>query len=524
MMADLWPLQEKQDRSNRTLTVLNGLILALFIGSLFMGVCAGEDGTLKVATAWNIKTLDPTVYEIHAEIAETLLDLDSEGKLSPQLAESWDISDDGLTWTFHLRDGVLFHDGTAFTAEAAKASLERTFKKSAEYASVKTFPVDSVQSADEHTLVIKTSRPFAPLAGYLSRDASKILAASSFDSSDDVVKPVGTGPFKFDSWVPKESITAVKFDDYWGEKAKVQKVIYQYVPEEKTRESMLRAGEVDIIGTLSPATSQQLAKDSNFAIYTQKEMGRVRNLLLNTAKPPLDDIKVRQAISMAVDRDLISSSLLEGVDDPATVPFSSDLYWSNKDLKGPSYDPEKAKSLLEEAGWSDIDNDGIREKDGQKLKLSLFTYTSRPELPSMAEALKDQLGKVGIEADISILDNSAVIEQAKGGKVDMYLVSINILLNRDPDTWASYFTDQSYYYDILNYAPQEVTNLVKQGSETMDQGERKKIYDQLQKLILEEVPVVYLSYYTSISAASSNVKGYEMDPAGREMLGKVYKE
>lgn len=501
-----------------------GLMLVLFLASPFVSTSIADDETLTVATSGGAKSLDPTVSGLSLDVAETLLGVDSDGQISPLLAQSWDISEDGLTWTFHLREGVLFHDETPFNAEAAKASLERTFRKTAEFSSVKTFPVKSVTASDENTLVITTSRQFAPLAGYLTRDASEILAVSSFDSNDEVVKPIGTGPFKFDSWVPKESITGVRFDDYWGSKAKVEKVIFQGVPEEKTRENMLKAGEADIICTLSPALAKNLADDSEFTVYKQEEMGRVRHILLNVAKPPLDDILVRKAISMAVDRDLICESLLEGVDKPTSAPFSSGLYWSNENLETLSYDPEESMALLEEAGWSDSDSDGIREKDGIKLKLSLFTYPSRPELPSIAEALKDQLGQVGIDIVITILDDSAAREQAKGGNVDMYLVSVNTLLNRDPDTWASYFTTASYYYDIMNYAPDDVAGLIQEGRETMDLEARKKIYDQLQERILQDVPVVYLSYYTGISATRSNVKGYELSLIGQHHLENAYKE
>lgn len=507
------------------------LLLAVFLGSLLVGVCAcenadapAEDAILKFASPWEPKSLDPIVYGTTATlgITEPLIGVDSEGKLSPKLATSWEVSEDGLTWAFHLRDDVLFHDETAFTADAAKESLERTFSKAAEFSSVKALPVESISAPDEHTLVITTTRPFASLAGYLSKDAADILAASSLDENGEVVTPVGTGPFKFDSWVPKESMAAVRFDDYWGTKAKMEKVIYICVPEEKTRESMLRAGEVDIIGTISPALSKELANDPNFEVHAKKEMGRVRHVMLNTNKHPLDDVRVRKAINMAVDRDLICKSILEGVDEPAGSPFSSDLYWANGNLEMPSYDPEEAKSLLEEAGWTDTDNDDIRDKDGEKLKFALHTYTSRPELPSIAEALKDQLGKVGI--DIEIIVDSAVLEQAKEGKVDMYLVSIGTLLNRDPDTWASYFLPDSTYFNCINYAPDDVVEMVHQGSETMDLDERKEIYDRLQERISEDVPVVYLSYYTGISAARSDVQGYELSLIGEHHLENVYKE
>jgi len=244
--------------------------------------------------------------------------------------------------------------------------------------------------------------------------------------------------------------------------------------------------------------------------------------MLNTKNLILGDIKVRKAINIAVDRDLICETILEGVDEPAGIPFSSDLYWANEDLKMPSYDSEKAKSLLEEAGWTDTDNDGIREKDGKKLKFALYTYTSRPELPSIAEALKDQLGKVGM--DIEIIVDAAVLEQAKEGKVDMHLVSIGTLLNRDPDTWASYFLPDSAYFNCINYSPEDVASLITQGRETMNLEARKEIYDRMQETILEDVPVVYLSYYTGISATRSNVHGYELSLLGEHHLENVYKE
>lgn len=507
------------------------LILTLFVSSLLVGLCACEntgtsagETTLKFASPWEPKSLDPIVYGTTATlgITQPLIGVDSEGKLSPNLATSWDVSENGLTWTFHLRDNVLFHDGTPFTADAAKKSLERTFSKATEFTSVKTVPIESISAPDQETLVITTSRPFATLAGYLSKDAADILAESSFDEKNEVVAPVGTGPFKYDSWVPKEKMVAVKFDDYWGDKAKVDKVTYLCVPEEKTRESMLRAGEVDIIGTISPALSKVLAKDSDYAVCTNEEMGRVRHIMLNTKNPFLSDIKVRKAINIAVDRNLICKTILEGVDEPAGTPFSSDLYWANKNLEIPSYDPESAKSLLDEAGWKDTDNDGIREKDGKRLKFTLYTYTSRPELPTIAEALKDQLGKVGI--DIEIIVDAAVLEQAKEGKVDMYLVSIGTLLNRDPDTWASYFLPDSAYFDCTNYSPEDVASLVNQGRETMNLEARKEIYDRLQEKIWEDVPVVYLSYYTGISATRANVHGYELSLIGEPHLENVYKE
>lgn len=493
----------------------NAMLIALILGGLFICGLAAEASDFSVFTfamPWSPASVDTTVegYTFtRLGITETLVGVDYDAKLVPMLAKSWEVSGNGLTWTFKLRENVKFHDGTPLTAETAKKSLERTFRKAEVY---NALPIKSISTADEYTLVIDTTKPFAPLLGYLAGASSAIIAPASLDEKDEVVEPIGTGPFKFESWAPKESVTAVRFDDYWGTVAKLQKVIYLAIPELKTRESMLKSGEADLAWILTPAVAEELKKDPAYKVYTQTRIGRVNQLMLNTDKPPLDDVRVRTAISLAIDRDLICKALMNGLVQPAAGPFATDLYWADQNIEPISYDLDKAKSLLDESGWTDNDQDGVREKDGTKLELSLFTYSSRPDLPTIAEALKDQLGKAGITVSIIVLDLNAIKEKAKEGNVDLCLMSRQVFENYDPDSWVADFLPDSSYQIYTNYSPEELLNLIKEGREIMKDKERKQIYDQIQEMFLRDVPVAYITYYTNIAATGSDVNGYKEHP------------
>jgi peptide/nickel transport system substrate-binding protein len=497
---------------------------ALALILVITGGCNGANDSFVFASPWVPASIDTTIegYTFtRLGIAETLVGVDYDNKLVPMLAKSWSVSDDGLKWTFVLRDDVKFHDGTPLTADAAKASLQMTFKNATSY---KTLPIKDITSKDRYTLEITTTKPFASLAGYLAGDSSAIVAQSSISGKGEFVKPVGTGPFKFDSWVPKEKVVALRFDDYWGNKSKLAKVTYLGVPDSKTRESMLRAGEADIAWLLSTAQVTEMKDDHDFKVYTQTRIGRVNQLWLNTNKTPLDDPRVRNAISIAIDRDLISKSLMDGLVPPAAGPFSPELYWADKDIKSINYDLDKAKSLLDEAGWTDSDKDGVREKGGKKLELALFTYNTRADLPPMAEAIKDMLGKAGIKVSITILDTTGISAQAKEGKVDMYLGSRSIFWNNDPDSWAADFLPGSSYQQYINYSPEDLVSLIEKGRTTMDNGERKKIYDQIQEKIMKDVPVAYITYFTNTAVVRSDVFGYIEHPTEFSYhLENVYK-
>ena len=201
----------------------------------------------------------------------------------PRLARSWETDADGLTWTLHLREDVLFHDATPLDAEAVSLSLNRAFRADP---LLSTLPIAAIRAAGEHTIMIETETPFSPLPGYLTSAATAILSPNSLNDEDEVQRPIATGPFKFESWKAREQITARRFDDYWGETAHLEKVVYVGIPDDRTRLSLLLSGEIHMARLLAPAALSRLETEPSAEPVTTVRMGRVNQLMLNTDRSP----------------------------------------------------------------------------------------------------------------------------------------------------------------------------------------------------------------------------------------------
>jgi peptide/nickel transport system substrate-binding protein len=469
---------------------------------------------LTVGSPWDPMTLDPHksgYIPLRVGITETLVDVDYNIGLIPGLAKSWEVSDDKLTWTFNLREGVNFHDNTPFNAYAMKSSLDRAMKEAA----LKKVPIDSIYAKDDYTLIITTKEPFAPLPAYLAKGESAPISNSSFNDNGEVIKPVGTGPFKFDSWKVKEEIVVVKNDGYWNDtKSRLDKVIYKAVPNAITRTMMLKGGELDVAQIIPPDAIKQL-KSPDVQVST-KSIARVRMIVFNTQKEPFKDMKVRQAVNYGINREDIVKYVLDGVGEPARGLFPPIAFWANKDIEGYPYNIEKAKQLLAEAGWKDTDGDGILERDGIKFNIVLVTYPERAELPPTAEVIQGQLKKLGIVVELKVLQTDAANELRNNGEFDMCLVGRGLLFVPDPDDnmMQDYHSDYTLEkgWGAYGYKNERVDELLEKGRVTFDTGERKKIYDEIQEILVDEAPVAYLNYYVNVDAMKSNVHNYNMHP------------
>ncbi len=474
-----------------------------------------QERILTVGCQWEPKTLDPHksgYLPLRLGITETLVNVDYNIGLVSGLAESWEVSDDKLTWIFHLRRGIRFHDGTPFNAYAMKSSLDRAMKEAA----LKKVPIDSVEVKDDYTLTITTKEPFAPLPAYLAKGESAPISSSSFDENGEVIKPIGTGPFKFDSWKVKEEIVIVKNNEYWGTtKPRLDKVIYKTVTDAITRIMMLRGGELDVAQILPPDAMKEIASNPDIRVLTEP-IARVRMITFNTVKEPFNDMKVRQAVNYAINREDIVKYVLDGVGEPARGLFPPIAYWANSDIEGYPHNAWKAKQLLEEAGWKDTDGDGILERDGRKFKVVLVTYPERATLPPTAEVIQSQLKDVGIDTELRVLQVDAANELRNKGEFDMFLVGRGLLFVPDPDDnmmrdYHSNYTSGGGW-GAYRYRNERVDELLKRGRATFNTSERKKIYDELQQIIVDEVPVAYLNYYVNIDAVRSGVHDYRMHP------------
>jgi peptide/nickel transport system substrate-binding protein len=472
--------------------------------------------TLSIAGQWSPGTIDPHIYGYIAQrlgYAETLVGVDYEGQLVPNLAKSWQASDDGKNWTFILRDGVRFHDGTPFTADLMKASLERSFSKSESIFG--KIPLSDIETPENLTLVIKLNSSFPALPAYLSKAESVALAPGSYDSEGNIVKPIGTGPFIFESWKPEEEIVITKNPDYWGQVASIDKVIYRIIPEALTRKMLLDSKEIQIATILPPDIAEEYVGKQDYTVL-QQPVGRVRMMGFNTEKEPFEDLRVREAANYAIDRDEIVTYVLNGYGTAAVGLFPPSFYWADQELTPYTYDTEKAKILLKEAGWTDTDGDGILDKDGNPLEITLVTYTERAELPEIAEVIEQQLKKVGIETKLKALNFDAAELLRNKGEFDLFLIGRGLFFVPDPDEiMMTDYHSEGISNDGLGaygWHNDTVDQLLEQARTTPDMTSRKELYDEAQAIISEEAPVAYLNYYVNIDVTTSDIKGYQLHP------------
>ncbi|WP_051272526.1 ABC transporter substrate-binding protein [Fundidesulfovibrio putealis] len=483
---------------------------------LYSGPAWAAESTLRLGAPWSPKTMDPQVdgyMFTRLGVVEGLTTLDEKLNIQPCLATAWTVSDDKLSWRFTLRDGVRFHDGTPLTAPAFRDALQRTIKKGA---LLKNVPMASVEAPDDKTLVFKTTSPFSPLPAYLARGEAGALAPSSFDQAGELVKPVGTGVFSVESWKLKEEITLAANKAHWGPvKPKLDKVVYKSVPDALTRLAMLRGGELDVAQIMPADAAKSLAKSNEFSIHTMP-IGRCRMMAFNLSRDPFSDIRVRKAVNLAVNRQEIVEANLDGIGEPAKTLFPPQVSWANASLKGFAFDPEGAKALLAQAGWKDANGDGILDKDGKPLRVKLLTYPERAELPPMAEVIQQQLKKVGIGCDVVSMQVSAAEQTRDAGDFDLYLLGRGLLFVPDPDDnlMMDYFSENTFKkgWGAYHYKNAALDGLLQKARTTFDQGERKKMYDEVQVLLEADMPMAYLNYYVNIDLVSKKVSGYRMHP------------
>jgi peptide/nickel transport system substrate-binding protein len=482
---------------------------------------ANKDGqdqntqVLRIGSPWTPESMDPIQAGwliLRIGLVDTLVGVDYNADLVPSLATSWHVSEDGLKWTFELQKEVSFHDGTPFNAEAVKFSLERVIEKGS---MLKGVPIQSIEVKDDHTVTITTEEPFAPLPSYLTKGDTAVISKSSLNEKGEIAKLVGTGPYKFDSWIPNQEVTLVKNEQYWGKVPQIHKVIYKGIPEATTRIMMLKNGELDMARLLPADQVAELRSNPNIQVHTGPIL-RNRNIILNMTKEPFDDIKVRQAINYAINKQAISEYVMAGIDEAAKGAFPSISSWANPKVIGYDYNPGKAKELLSQAGWKDTDQDGVLDKNGKKLEMKMITFFERAELPPMAEVIQNHLKQVSIQVNIQVLESGGSQALREKGDFDLYLVARALGFVPDP----SYYLISDFHssntgakgWGAYGYNNPQIDELLQQGQVTMDTEKRHQIYNRVQELIVDESPVIFISNYANVIATRSNIEGYRIHP------------
>jgi len=454
-------------------------------------------------------------YLRQAGIYETLFSYDEEMNLVPELATGYELESE-TEWIIHLREGVAFHDGTPFNADAAIYSVNRV-KDDPENRWYDQYSfVDSITTVDDYTIKIVTKEPYGPTLSALADIRISCMVSPAADDLD--TEPVGTGPFKFVSYEPDVSLSLEKNENYWKGPVKSDGAIVSYISQPETRALMLEGDEVDIAWAI-PAQWYDTIEDDPATKVVSEDTMRTYLLFVNTAKPPLDKVEVRQAISRAIDRQEIVDSALEGVaGTPAKGFFPSNYPWSaNDELEGYPYDPDKAKELLEDAGltW----NGDAWLYEGEPFELSIKTYTSRPANKPSAEIIAAQLERIGIKTKVETLETAAIRSDMSDGNYDLALYAYATATNGDPDYYVSiHYLSTTTEAGYTRYS--SIDDLIVAGRTTLDQDDREEIYTDLQEQVLEDSPEIFLFYERMLVGISERVEGFEIYPNEITILTK----
>jgi peptide/nickel transport system substrate-binding protein len=535
-------------------SIMLSIVLCL---SLFLTACSGskkpadgnnnaskessseEGGTLIFGRGADAVALDPINVtdgeSIRAtnNIFETLFQYDEQLKLQPKLAKAYEASEDGLTWTLTLRDGVKFHDGTDFNADAVVFNFERWMDKdnpyhdgdftyySFLYGGFKGEPghiVEYVKAVDPLTVEIKLTQKTAPFISYLAIPMFGIASPEAVKKYDDKFyeNPVGTGPFQFVSWSRNDKIVLEKNENYYVEgKPVLDQLIFRVIPENSARLNALQTGEIDMLDGMNPDDKSLLEGDSALT-YIERPSFNIGFMAFNMEKEPLNDVKVRKAIDLAINKQAIVDAFYNGTADVAKNPIPPSLWGYNEDVQAAEYNVEEAKKLLKEAGLENGFDTEIWTMDNPR------PYMSQPM--KIAEAIQADLKKIGINAKIVTYEWTTYLEKTGQGEHDMALFGWTGVM-ADPDNFL--FPNLSATNAVVPaqnrafYKNAEFTDLLQTARTTLEQEKRIELYQQAQAIFHEDTPWALLFHTTPPMAAGSYVKGFTPHPMNDDSFAGV---
>jgi peptide/nickel transport system substrate-binding protein len=489
-----------------------------------------QDGILIIARSTDAELIDPgfgwsegdidIIYHLYDGLVKFKND---DLEVEPALATEWKVSEDGKTWTFKLREGVKFHDGTDFNAEAVVQTFKRILDENNKYYGVvqggysyleylMADVVEDVVAVDEYTVDFKLNQVFAPFLTYMGYYSQFIVSPTALDEygAKFPQNPVGTGPFVFDKWQRGEYVQLKVNENYWGEKPIIDTLIFKCVPESSTRLMELQSGQVDVIKALDPGQLSKVEADENLELLSVPG-ANLFYAAFNCTKEPFNNQKVRQAINHAIDMDKIVEVIYEGSGTRAINSLPPTVF-SFDETAGPyEYNPQKAKELLAEAGYP----------NGFETNLYSFIY-ARPYVAKpvqVAEVIKADLEAVGVK--VNIVTNE-------------WATHSDIMDNMKHDIGLSGWYDIPYPSNFLKamalegantgYMPDELVELAKAAWATYDRAEQEEIYKEFQHKLYEGAPLIPIAHNNYTAAISKNVKGFELDIIGTVRAHKAYKE
>jgi peptide/nickel transport system substrate-binding protein len=467
-----------------------------------------------------ILSSDSASHEIAGMIFNGLVKYDRDIKVVGDLAESWDISKDGLAITFHLRKGVRWHDGHPFAAEDILYTYQVTIDPKTPTAYAGDFlKVKKAEVLDPHTFRVTYDRPFAPA---LMSWGSAILPKHLLDGKDITRSPlarhpVGTGPYKFKEWVTGQKIVLTANPDYFEGRPYIDGYITRIIPDTATMFLELRANGIDRMSLTPLQYSRQTENNlfrQNFNKYRYLSFAYTY-LGYNLRKPMFADRRVRQAIAYAVNKQEIIDGIMLGLAKEATGPYKPGTWAYNSRVKTYPYDPQKARALLAEAGWQDANGDGVLEKNGEPFVFEIITNQGNEIRAKCAEIIQKRLAEVGITVKIRVLEWAAFVNDfIKKGRFDATILGWTVSMDPDIyDVWHSSKTKPDEL-NFIAYKNAEVDELLEQGRSTFDQKQRKKCYDRIQEILAEDQPYLFLYVPDALPIIQKRFRGIEPAPLG----------
>jgi len=470
---------------------------------------AQSPSTLRIGLQEDPDVLDPHKARtfvgriVFKGLCDKLLDITPELKIIPRLATEWSFSADGLTLTMKLRTDAKFHDGESFDAAAAKANLERAMTLPDSLRKSELASVESVSVVDANTIALKLKRQDATLLAQLTDRAGMMLSPKSL-GPDITAKPICSGPYQFVERVQNDRIVLDKFKGHWeAANYHFDRVIYRSIPDTTVRLANLRAGELDMLERLAPTDVKSAQGDKALKVASMPNLG-YQGITINTGhgeaanQPMGKDKRVRQALSLAIDRKVLSQVVFEGLYEPMIQPFNPGNQYLSAAYPVPERDVAKAKALLKEAGLS-------------KVTVELFV-TNNPVDAQLGQVIQAMAQEAGIDVQLRSTEFASQLRDQQQGKFQMSRIGWSGRIN--PDGNLHQFVTTKGNQNDGRYSNAEVDRLLDEARTIYDVGERKKRYDAAQKMLQDELPIVYLYNQTVFFALRSNISGFVINPDG----------
>jgi peptide/nickel transport system substrate-binding protein len=489
-------------------------------GRLIYGMAWEPEGGVDphVTAAWEGMT-------VARAVCDTLIYPAPDGSLEPGLATSWEVSEDGKTYTFHLRDDVTFHDGTPFNADAVKFSFDRIVDPATESQEAISAigPYASSEVVDDYTVRVHLSEPYGRFLRSASGATLAIVSPTAVEKwgMDFREHVVGTGPFMIQEWVHADHITLVPNPDYdWAPasmdhqgSAYLEEITIKFIPEDSVRVGTVETGETNMIDQVSALEFDRLVSDPAYVGYNVPQLGAPSMIGLNVTKSPTDDVNVRRAINYAIDKQAIVDTLFAGLYSVSYGPLTDDNLGYNPDVEEMyPYDPDTAVALLEDAGWVDTDGDGIRDKDGVPLRLEAVTFRWQ-RMNEMFEMVQAQLRSLGIDVAVqvgSFMERWEAANACEHNAVDFGMGGA------DPDVLSVVFDSGNIGngWAWTCASDPRIDQLLAEGRETVDPEDRMPVYEELQRMIMDDALVVPIREFASLCVSRAEVKGMKFEYEG----------